>query len=88
MNPPFSNGAAHLLKALDLQKNGGAIACVLNAETIRNPYTNERKVLCKKLEELNASIEYMQGAFISSEHPTGVEIAIIKVLIEERALSY
>ena len=85
MNPPFSNGAAHLLKALDLQKNGGAIACVLNAETIRNPYTNERKVLCKKLEELNASIEYMQGAFISSEHPTGVEIAIIKVLIEERA---
>ena len=40
MNPPFSSGAAHLLKALDLQKDGGDILCILNAETIKNPYTN------------------------------------------------
>ena len=45
MNPPFSNGAAHLLKALDMQKNGGEIICILNAETLKNPCTNERKVL-------------------------------------------
>ena len=25
MNPPFSNGATHLLKALDMQKSGGGI---------------------------------------------------------------
>lgn len=84
MNPPFSNGAAHLLKALDMQKNGGAVACILNAETIKNPYSNERKELCKKLQDLNADISYMEDAFATSEHPTGVEVAIIRVFIEEK----
>ena len=84
MNPPFSNGAAHLLKALEMQKDGGAVACVLNAETIRNPYTNERKVLLQKLQQLNAEISYLQDAFVTSEHPTGVEVAIIRVFIENK----
>ena len=35
MNPPFSKGAAHLNKALDIQQDGGAVRCILNAETIR-----------------------------------------------------
>lgn len=83
MNPPFSNGAAHLTKALDMQKDGGAIVCILNAETIRNPYTNERKALIQRLESLNADIQYLQGEFTSAERPTGVEIAVIKVLIPE-----
>lgn len=82
MNPPFSNGASHLLKALDMQKDGGAVACILNAETIRNPYSNERKVLLQRLEKLNASIEYVQNAFVSTEHPTGVEVAVIRAYIE------
>lgn len=42
MNPPFDNGAAHLLKALSIQKHGGRVICILNAETLRNPYTNSR----------------------------------------------
>ena len=38
MNPPFSNGDEHLLHAIELQsRNGGAIRCVLNAETLLNP---------------------------------------------------
>jgi len=86
MNPPFSNGAAHLLRALDIQKNGGAVLCILNAETLRNPYTNERKVLVQKLIELNAEITYKENAFIAAERPTGVEIAIIKVSIPEEQL--
>lgn len=57
MNPPFSAGAAHLLKALEIMKDGGKIRCLLNAETIRNPYTNERKELAQKLNELNAQIK-------------------------------
>jgi len=82
MNPPFSKGAAHLLKALDMQKDGGAVSCILNAETIRNPYTNERKALVQQLEKLKADIRYVQNAFVSTEHPTGVEVAVIKVYIE------
>lgn len=82
MNPPFSNGEKHLLKALEIQRKGGGIICLLNAETVRNPYTELRKALVKKLDEYNASIEYIEGAFTSAERRTGVEVALIKVSIE------
>ena len=84
MNPPFSAGAAHLTKALDMQKDGGGVICILNAETIRNPYTNERKTLVRRLTELGADIRYMQGEFLSSDRPTEVEIAVIKVFVPEK----
>ena len=51
LNPPFNEGDKHLEKALDIQKNGGNIICILNAETIDNPCTNRRKALVQKLEE-------------------------------------
>ena len=87
MNPPFDNGATHLLKALSIQKHGGRVICILNAETLRNPYTNERKVLVKELETLNASITYQKDEFKSAERVTSVEIAIVDVEIpqEEKA---
>lgn len=53
MNPPFSNGEQHLLKALELQKSGGHIICLLNAETLNNPFTLARKELLRVLEEKN-----------------------------------
>jgi len=84
MNPPFDCGDKHLLKALELQENGGAIICLLNAETIKNPYTNTRKDLSLRLKELNADIEYIQNAFTDAERSTGVEIALIKVFVPEK----
>lgn len=51
MNPPFADGEKHLLKALEMQKNGGCVMCILNAETLRNLYTNGRKLLVRKLGE-------------------------------------
>ena len=84
MNPPFSAGAAHLLKALDIMKDGGKVACILNAETIRNPYTNERKALVQKLDALGAKITYKQNAFKRAARRTDVEIALIFVNIPRR----
>ncbi len=84
MNPPFSNGDVHLLKALDIQKNGGAVICLLNAETLRNPYTETRKALVKRLEELNATIKFIPNAFINAERRTSVEVALVKVSIEKK----
>jgi len=84
MNPPFADGDKHLLKALDMQKNGGAVICLLNAETLRNPYSSTRMVLKNKLAELNADIEFVEDAFLSSERSTDVEIAIVKVCIPEK----
>ncbi len=81
MNPPFSNGDRHLLKALEIQKNGGSIICLLNAETLRNPYTATRQELVSKLEKYDADIEYISNAFLYSERRTDVEVALIKVSI-------
>lgn len=84
MNPPFSCGDKHLLKAIEMQKEGGAIICLLNAETIRNPYSNTRKDLVRKLEELEAKIEFLEDVFVYAENETNVEIALIKILIKEQ----
>ena len=81
LNPPFSNGDKHLLKALDIQKNGGQIICLLNAETIRNPYTETRKELLHILDNYNAEIEYVENAFSDAERKADVDIAIINVNI-------
>ena len=80
MNPPFSNGDEHLLKAISMiRESGGQIVCLLNAETIRNPYTNRRKLLKELLSELNAKIEFVQNAFARAERPSRVEVAIIYI---------
>ena len=81
MNPPFSTGDKHLLKAIELQKSGGKIVCILNAETLKNQYNNTRKDLQRKLEEYNAEIEYIENAFFDAERKTNVEIALIKINI-------
>ena len=83
MNPPFSNGDKHLLKALKMQEKGGSIICLLNAETLRNPYTETRKELVRQLNKYNAQIEYIENAFVSAERRTSVEVALIKVFIEQ-----
>lgn len=84
MNPPFSNGCKHLLKALEMQKrNGGAVVCLLNAETLKNQCSNDRIILVRLLKEYNAEIEYIQDAFTDAERKTNVEIALIKVQLPE-----
>lgn len=78
MNPPFHDGAKHLLKALNILAPDGEIACIVNAETIRNPYTNERKDLIRRLEEMESyKVDFVENAFSNSENPTDVEVALI-----------
>jgi hypothetical protein len=81
MNPPFSQGDKHLLKAIDMQSQGGQIVCLLNAETLKNPYSNSRKELIQQLEEYNVQVEYIENAFTDSERKTNVETALIYINI-------
>jgi len=81
MNPPFADGDAHLIKALEIQKDGGSIVCLLNAETLRNPYTNRRKILMRELDKYEAQIEYVENAFRNAERKAEVEVAIVRVTI-------
>ena len=81
MNPPFATGDQHLLKALEMQKNGGSIICILNADTILNPYTDQRKLLTRLLEKYGAEISYYEDAFVDAERPSAVKVAVVKVSI-------
>lgn len=82
MNPPFSAGDQHLMKAISMQEeSGGQIVCLLNAETVRNPYSNIRKVLSEKLKQHKACIEFLKNGFIKAERTSDVEIAIVYIHI-------
>lgn len=84
MNPIFSYGCKHLLKAMEMQsRNGGAVVCLLNAETLKNPCTNDRLDLQRKLTEYNAKIEFIQDAFLDAERKTVVEVALVKAQLPE-----
>lgn len=77
MNPPFIDGASHLLKAWEVLDHGH-IACILNAETLRNPYSDERKMLTRLIDAFSyREPEYVQDAFAHAERPSDVEIVIV-----------
>lgn len=82
-NPPFDEGDKHLLKAIDIVYRG-QIIFLLNAETIRNPCNNSRKLLVRRLDELGASIEFIAKAFIDAERKTFVEVALINIKIDRK----
>jgi hypothetical protein len=82
-NPPFEDGDKHLLKAIDMLFRG-QIIFLLNAETLRNPFSNSRKLLVRKLEELGAEIEYIPNAFVAAERKTLVEVALVNIKIDRK----
>lgn len=77
MNPPFSVGAKHLLHAWKVLEHG-EIVCLLNADTVRNPYSQERKLLGNIIEAFG-SVEYIGAAFQDAERTTPVEVAIVRL---------
>lgn len=77
MNPPFSNGDEHLLHAWEILK-GGDIVCLLNAETIRNPYTQRRKLLCSIIEQ-NGNVEFLGPVFAQANRKTNVDVAMVRL---------
>lgn len=76
-NPPFSEGVSHVLKAWDSIYDG-EIVSIINAETLRNPYSRERQLLMGLIERYG-SVEYVQGAFSgeSAKRKTEVEVALV-----------
>lgn len=82
MNPPFSDGCKHLLKAWEVL-HAGEIRCFLNAETYRNPYTEERKLL-KSIIDTHGEIIGIDNYFTETERKTNVDIICIKLVKEEQ----
>jgi hypothetical protein len=75
MNPPFSEGAKHLLKAWNFLHHG-EIVCLLNEETIKNPYTEERRKLVQIIEQFG-NVEYLGDCFSTAERKTDVRVAMV-----------
>lgn len=77
MNPPFRNGAEHVLYAWDGLLSGEIVA-ILNAETIRNPFSEKRERLVKLIEK-NGSVRYEKSAFLDpdTQRKTDVEVALV-----------
>lgn len=75
MNPPFDQGVAHLLKAFEIS-NGAVIRCLLNSESINNPYTGERMRLARIIEQFGW-VEELGPVFRNAERPTDVSVSLI-----------
>ena len=77
LNPPFASGATHLLKAYDTIWDGEIVA-IINADTVRNPFSQERQRLVALIEQFG-SYEIIEGAFAvaDAERKTDVDIALV-----------
>jgi len=86
MNPPFSNGVDHVLKALELAENQLSdceIYAILNKETINNAFSDKRQELLRKLDDHGAEIRYVKDGFSQAERKTDVAVALIHVKVEK-----
>lgn len=77
MNPPFADGAKHVLKAWEILYEGECVA-ILNAETIRNPFSKERELLVRLIAQ-HGEVEFIEGAFAGAdaERKTDVDVALV-----------
>lgn len=66
-----------MLKAWDILWDG-EISAIVNAETIRNPFSKERKFLAELIKQ-HGEVEFVEGAFAvpEAERKTNVEVAIV-----------
>lgn len=78
MNPPFINGDEHLIHAWNILDSGEIVA-IINAETIRNPYSAKRELLNKIISD-NGYVVFIDDAF-AKEHgaarPANVDVAVV-----------
>lgn len=81
-NFPFSAGDKHLTHAIELlERRGGQLVCLINSETIKNPYSNTRKELIRLLEKYNADVEFIDNAFVGAERSCNVSVALVTITI-------
>lgn len=91
-NPPFSNGAEHLIKMIELAENQSykdcQIVCLLNAETLNNTFSHNRTHLATLLEKYQAEVTFYDKAFKEAERQTNVAIAMVNVTVKHKDRDY
>jgi hypothetical protein len=77
LNPSFKDGVNHALRAWDLLWDG-EIVVLLNSQTIKNPFSQERQFLVSLIEQ-HGSVEFIQNAFKGDDvrREADVEVALV-----------
>ena len=83
MNPPFADGAKHVLKAWDILFDGEIVA-ILNADTLRNAYSKERQMLTRLIEQ-HGEVEFIPDAFKGDEVERQAEVEVALVYLCKQA---
>lgn len=83
LNPPFAQGVQHLLHAWTILYEG-EIVCILNAESIRNPFSKERQQAVRLIEQ-HGSVEFIQNAFQGEEVEREAEVEVALVYLCKEA---
>lgn len=76
MNPPFKNGAHHVLKAWKILADGGAMVALLNMETLQNLCTSERQRLSLIVQQYGG-YENLGQCFKDADRKTDVTVAML-----------
>lgn len=66
------------MKAFEVLEQGH-ICCLLNQETILNPYTKTRELLAKVIKDNNGTVEYLSDCFRDAERQTDVRIVMVRL---------
>ncbi len=87
MNPPFDAGSKHLLHAWRILRHG-VIVCILNAETVNNPHTEERQRLLKLIEDYGI-IQPLGRVFLGPnvQRKADVDVVMVKLTKPEEMAS-
>ena len=78
MNPPFSEGPAHILHAWEILEPRGELVSLVMATNVTRPHTKEMELLASFIEQFG-SFEDLGPAFAHARRPTEVPIGLIRM---------
>lgn len=89
MNPPFSNGLKHLLKAWDVVADNGVIACILPTNILKNDsgiHNDKWKV--QQLIDKYGFIKHLGSVFEDAERQTSVDVSAFCLHKPDKKINY
>ena len=82
MNPPFSEGARHILHAFEIAPAGCTIIALCNHDNLERGWSYEKNKQLIETVELYGREEYLGDVFKTAERQTRVHVALIKLYKE------
>ena len=77
MNPPFADGAKHVVKAWGKLRGGGNLAALVNAADLNKPARGDHRRRLQQLISVRGTSTILRGAFSDAQRKTDVDVALI-----------